>query len=87
MTDDSWNDFKKLFIKVHPGFFINLGKSHPYLSATDIRMLALIKLGINNNEMANILGITVEGIKKAKQRLRKKIDIDAIIETRQPGTD
>lgn len=85
MTDGSWNDFKKLFIKVHPGFFVNLGKSHPHLSATDIRMLALIKLGLTNNEMANMLGITVEGIKKAKQRLRKKLDIDAIIEAKQPG--
>jgi len=28
--------------------------------------------------MANMLGITVEGIKKAKQRLRKKIDIQAV---------
>ena len=28
--------------------------------------------------MANMLGITIEGIKKAKQRLRKKIDIQAV---------
>jgi len=78
MTDESWNDFKKLFLKVHPGFFVNLSKSHPHLSATDTRMLALIKLGLTNSEMSNMLGITTEGIKKAKQRLRKKIDIDAI---------
>jgi DNA-binding CsgD family transcriptional regulator len=35
--------------------------------------VALMKLGLNNAEMANMLGITVEGIKKAKQRLRKKM--------------
>ncbi len=78
MTNESWNSFKKLFLKVYPGFFINLNKNHPHLSSTDVRMLALIKLGLNNTEMANMLGITVEGIKKAKQRLRKKINIDAI---------
>jgi DNA-binding CsgD family transcriptional regulator len=78
MTDQNWNDFKKLFSKVHPGFFINISKQYPHLSATDTRLLALITLGLNNAEMANMLGITVEGIKKAKQRLRKKIDIQAI---------
>jgi DNA-binding CsgD family transcriptional regulator len=78
MTDENWNDFKKLFSNVYPGFFINLSKGYPQLSAADTRLLALVKLGLNNAEMANMLGITVEGIKKAKQRLRKKINIDAI---------
>ncbi len=78
MTDQNWNDFKKLFSKVHPGFFVNVSKQYPHLSATDTRLLALITLGLNNAEMANMLGITVEGIKKAKQRLRKKIDIQAV---------
>lgn len=78
MTDQNWGDFKKLFAKVYPGFFVNISKNYPQLSATDTRMLALIKLGLNNPEMANMLGITVEGIKKAKQRLRKKIDIHTI---------
>ena len=36
------------------------------------RLLALIRLKLNNREMAGMLGITVEGVKKAKQRLRKK---------------
>jgi tetratricopeptide (TPR) repeat protein/DNA-binding CsgD family transcriptional regulator len=76
MTDENWNDFKKLFSKVHPGFFVNLSKSYPRLSAADTRLLALVKLGLNNAEMANMLGITVEGIKKAKQRLRKKINTE-----------
>lgn len=78
MTNQNWNDFKKLFSKVYPGFFVNVSKKYPHLSATDTRMLALIKLGLSNAEMANMLGITIEGIKKAKQRLRKKIDIQLI---------
>jgi DNA-binding CsgD family transcriptional regulator/tetratricopeptide (TPR) repeat protein len=80
MTDGNWTDFKRLFTKVHPGFFINLSKNYPQLSATDIRILSLIKLGLNNTEMANMLGITIEGIKKAKQRLRKKVDVDNVMD-------
>jgi len=75
MTDETWNEFKKLFGKVHTKFFYNLSVKYPKISVTDTRLLSLVKLGLNNREMANMLGITVEGIKKAKQRLRKKMDL------------
>ena len=78
MTEADWLTFKKLFTKVYPGFFISLNKKYPLLSDTEIRMLTLIKLGLNNTEMANMLGITIDGILKSKQRLRKKIDISTI---------
>ncbi|WP_345214088.1 tetratricopeptide repeat protein [Mucilaginibacter gynuensis] len=77
MTDKKWNEFKQLFMKVHPGFFPQLKEAYPNISETDVRMLSLIKLGINNREMSNMLGITNEGVKKAKQRLRKKMNINA----------
>lgn len=79
MTDESWTEFKRLFSKVYPGFFVSLSKQNPTLSTTDTRIITLMKLGLNNAEMANMLGITVEGIKKAKQRLRKKMDIQTAI--------
>jgi len=77
MTDETWNEFKKLFNKVHTGFFLKLRRNFPHLTDTDMRLLSLIKLNLNNKEMANMLGITVEGIKKAKQRLRKKMQLPA----------
>ena len=75
MTDNSWSEFKKLFLKVYPAFFIDLKKRFPHLTETDMKLLALIKLQLNNNDMASILGVTVEGIKKAKQRLKKKLTL------------
>ncbi|RYU87372.1 tetratricopeptide repeat protein [Mucilaginibacter terrigena] len=75
MTDDNWAQFKKLFTRVHSTFFYNLRHKYGNLSGTDIRLLALIKLKLNNREMAGMLGITVDGVKKAKQRLRKKMNI------------
>jgi tetratricopeptide (TPR) repeat protein/DNA-binding CsgD family transcriptional regulator len=78
MTDENWAEFKRLFSKVYPGFFVSLSKENPSLSTTDTRIVALIKLGLNNAEMANMLGITIEGIKKAKQRLRKKMDVQTV---------
>ena len=73
MTDENWAEFKKLVLKVHSKFFFNLRNEYDCLSNTDERLLALIKLKLNNKEMAGMLGITVDGIKKAKQRLRKKM--------------
>jgi tetratricopeptide (TPR) repeat protein len=76
MTDDSWVEFKKIFIKVYPNFFFEIKKTFSHLSETDVRLLTLIKLQSSNKEMANMLGITIEGVKKAKQRLRKKMNLD-----------
>jgi tetratricopeptide (TPR) repeat protein len=73
MTDDNWEEFKKLFSRVHTTFFYNLRHAYDNLSGTDVRLLALIKLKLNNREMSGMLGITVDGVKKAKQRLRKKM--------------
>jgi Flp pilus assembly protein TadD/DNA-binding CsgD family transcriptional regulator len=75
MTDDNWAEFKKLFSRVHTTFFYNLRYTYSNLSDTDIRLLALIKLKLNNREMSGMLGITIDGVKKAKQRLRKKMNV------------
>lgn len=76
MTDSNWMEFKKIFLKVYPNFFFNLKKRFLHLSEGDIRLLTLIRLQSSNKEMANMLGITLEGVKKAKQRLRKKLNLD-----------
>jgi tetratricopeptide (TPR) repeat protein len=76
MTDESWMEFKKIFLKVYPNFFFDIKKSFLSLSETDLRLLTLIKLQCTNKETANMLGITVEGVKKAKQRLRKKMQLE-----------
>lgn len=77
MTDENWDSFKKLFIKVHGNFFETVKKRYPSLTANDNRMLSLIKMQLGNNEMANMLGVTIEGVKKSKQRLRKKMSLGA----------
>jgi tetratricopeptide (TPR) repeat protein len=77
MTDENWAEFRKLFSNVHPAFFYRLRNKFPHLTDTDIRLLTLLKLNLNNREMAGMLGITTDGVKKAKQRLRKKMALEA----------
>ena len=76
LTEEDWIKFKKLFEKAHIGFFVKLKNSYPNLTPAEIRLVTLIKLGINSNEMAAMLGISLMGIKKNRQRLRKKINLN-----------
>lgn len=73
MTENNWSEFRKLYMKVYPAFFIDLKRRFPQLTETDMKLLALLKLQLSNSDMASMLSVTVEGIKKAKQRLKKKL--------------
>jgi tetratricopeptide (TPR) repeat protein len=75
MTDKAWQEFKKLFHEVHPLFFDLVNDRFQNLTETDLRLLALMKLKLSKREMAAMLGITAEGVKKSKQRLRKKTGV------------
>jgi hypothetical protein len=75
MTDETWDEFKKLFEKVHSGFLARLKHKFSYATESDVRLLTLLKLGLSNREMANMLCVTSEAIKKSRQRLRKKMEL------------
>lgn len=78
LTDEEWDNFRILFDKVHKGFFFNLKEKMPNLSLAETRMCSLVKLQLSNREMAHISGVSIDAIKKAKQRLRKKITSEEI---------
>jgi tetratricopeptide (TPR) repeat protein len=75
LTEDDWKKFRELFEKVYPGFFIRLKEKMPDLSPTDTRLLALTKLQLPPKDMASMLGVSYDAVKKARQRLRKKINL------------
>ena len=72
MNEERWTKFQDIFERVYPGYLDLQKQSFQPLSQKELRLLALIKLGLNNRSMASLLGITLEGVKKAKQRLKKK---------------
>lgn len=76
LTEDEWHSFKKLFQQVYPGFFVSLRKNYPDLTATEERLLALTRLSLQNREVARMLGISVDSVKKSKYRLRKKLHMN-----------
>jgi len=74
MTDERWLKFKHVFDKVYPEFLETQKLDNPKLSESDLRLIALMKLDLNNRSMSDLLGVSIEGVKKAKQRLKKKVD-------------
>ncbi|MGS2726822.1 tetratricopeptide repeat protein [Psychroserpens sp. BH13MA-6] len=74
--DNNWENFRKYFEEVHKDFNANAQKKYPNITPNDLRLMALLKMNLSSKEIANILNISSDGIKKARQRLRKKMGIN-----------
>jgi DNA-binding CsgD family transcriptional regulator len=68
--------FKSLFEKVYPGYYARLIKSYPLLTAGEQRLFLLLKLGYESKQIAGMLAISTESIRKSKYRLKKKLNLN-----------
>jgi DNA-binding CsgD family transcriptional regulator len=75
LTSEDWRKFRQLFDSRFPSFFSNLTSQFPKLTAAEIRLLLLIKIGFDAVEIADILGITTASVYTARYRLRKKLNL------------
>lgn len=76
-TDTEWDDFITYFEKVNPAFLNILKIKHPQLNPADIRFICYIYMNLDIKEISTIFSITSEAGKKRKQRIAKKMEIDA----------
>jgi len=72
---NSWEVFKLRFKEVHPKFFDKLREKHPQLTQTETRFCAYLRLHLSNQQIASILNVSKEGIKKTRYRIRKKFGL------------
>lgn len=63
------------FRKVHPDFFTALQEKFSALTQNELKLCAYLKLNLSNKEIANILHVQPESVRKSKLRLRKKMGI------------
>lgn len=68
----NWYAFKEAFEKIHPTFFQKLKNKYPNLSEHELRFCAFACSGLDSKQIAIILNIQIESIRKIRQRLRKK---------------
>lgn len=75
LTDDDWNEFKKLYNQVYEGLQAKLKINHPNLTKSEVKLFMISKLNLSLDEAANLLAISPESVRKARYRLKKKLDL------------
>ncbi|MDX2247398.1 MAG: tetratricopeptide repeat protein [Bacteroidia bacterium] len=75
--DEEWQDFRQMFEQVHLSFFQKLQTDFPDLSPADLRLCALIRLNMNSEDIATVLGISTNSLRISRYRLKKKLGLEA----------
>lgn len=71
-----WKEFMGTFERVHHSFFEKLIQRFPELTSSDMRLIALLKINLNNTDIAILLGISQDSLRVARHRLRKKMGLE-----------
>ncbi len=61
---DNWEIFKQKFSAVHKDFFDKLKAAHPDLTKTEQKFCAFIRIRMNSVQIASVLNISKEAIRK-----------------------
>lgn len=75
--DKSWDNFKIQFEEVYTGFFEKLDQQFNVLSTNERKLSAYIKMGMGNFEICQMTGTSDAALRKAINRLKKKLSLGA----------
>jgi DNA-binding CsgD family transcriptional regulator len=82
-SEEDWELFLASFREVHRDFLDQLLHSFPDLTKSELRLACLMKMNLSAKELAALLNITPDGIKKARYRLRKKMQVASDIDIQE----
>lgn len=74
--DAQWEQFAQEFTSIHQGFLSRLAEKYGTFSQSEVRLISLLKMNMTSKEIADIMGISDSGVKKARYRLRKKMNLE-----------
>ncbi len=70
-----WNEFEVRFQQVHQDFYLRLGERFPDLSPNERKLCAFMRLNMTTKEISAITFQSVNSIRVARIRLRKKMNM------------
>jgi DNA-binding transcriptional regulator YiaG len=70
---EDWSEFKNLFEKAYPSYLQRVKEKLPKISPAELRFIAVHKLNLKTNEMALVLNISQDAVRKLKKRFTQKI--------------
>ncbi|ODS80756.1 MAG: hypothetical protein ABS46_13365 [Cytophagaceae bacterium SCN 52-12] len=73
LTQEDWVRFRRRFNAVFNDSLEDLKKTHPDITQSEERIYALIQLDVGTRQMASMLGISPESVRKARYRLNKRL--------------
>lgn len=74
--DTYWEEMKAHFEEVHPNLFATLYSRCADLSSNDLRHCAYQKMGLNKKEIAQLLSIAPESVRKHQYRIKKRLQLE-----------
>ncbi len=80
LVNEDWDKYIETFNILYPKFLNNILREHSNLTGGDKRQLVMLKLKYSRKKAANILGISPDSIKRAQQRLSKKLGLKDVTE-------
>ena len=80
LHNEDWEEYMKVFQSLHPNFFAVIESKYSQLTEGEKRQIIMIKLNYSRKKSAQILGISPESVKRARQRLSKKLGFVGVIE-------
>ncbi len=75
-SDKCWEEFETRFQEIHRNFYKKLHDSFPGLTTNDVKLCALLKMGMNTKEICSVTFQNVRAVEAARLRLRKKLRLE-----------
>ncbi len=72
-----WNHFRELFDNVHPLFHKRLKEKYPDLTEGDLRLATYIKVGMQGKQIARMLMLQPDTVRKNRQKLRRHLNLSS----------
>ena len=73
LTEEDWQSLEVALDDIYDNFILKLRTSFPQMKEDMVRLCMLQKIGMTNRDISNIFFITLESVKKRKQRLKKEL--------------
>ena len=70
-----WKNYTTHYNRANKGLIDLLLEKHPSLTQNELKHFLYIDMQLSNKEVSRLLGITDESVKKARQRLKKKLGL------------
>lgn len=75
VDDDAWDQFGKEFSSVHQEFLNRLRDTYGSFTKGEMRLISLMRMNMTSKDIASIIGVSDQGVKKARYRVRKKMNL------------